>query len=118
MKLSKFKRLIAGETLALIAPSLPLLEGQPAAYEGGKSTLIDWGFRLHEGATIGPQHWWSAGRPEAIAAEIHAMFLDPEIKGIVALNGGFSATGMLDRLDYQLIRNHPKPFIGMSDITA
>jgi muramoyltetrapeptide carboxypeptidase len=45
------------------------------------------------------------------------MFADPDVNGIVALAGGFSAIQVIDKLDYELIRHSPKPFIGMSDNT-
>ena len=76
------------------------------------------GFRTTLGKTIGPRRWWSAGTPVELAADINAMFADPEVRAIIAHTGGFSAMGVLDRLDYTLISKHPKPFLGMSDITT
>lgn len=118
MALIKFPPLVQGDHIGLVAPSLPVLNGQVAAYEYGKRILTDWGFVLEEGETLRKRHWWSAGTREEIAADIHAMFQDPNIKGIVTVNGGFSAIGVLDLLDYELIKANPKPFIGLSDITA
>lgn len=46
------------------------------------------------------------------------MFRDPEVSAIFALRGGYGAAQLLDRIDYDLIRSHPKIFIGYSDITA
>jgi len=52
------------------------------------------------------------------AEDINQMFKDEEIDGIICLRGGYGTSRILDLLDYELIRNNPKIFIGYSDITA
>ena len=63
------------------------------------------------------RRWWAAGTPQDQAADINAMFSDPDVKAIIAHAGGFPAMSVLNHLDYETIRTHPKPFLGMSDIT-
>jgi muramoyltetrapeptide carboxypeptidase len=106
-----------GDTLALVAPSLPLLPSGHIHYQTGKRVLESFGFHLKEGRTIHLQRWWSAGTPEEQAIDINQMFADPDVRGIVTLAGGFSAIHVLDLLDYEVIQRNPKPFIGMSDNT-
>ena len=48
---------------------------------------------------------------------MHRAFADDEIKGIFCVKGGFSASQLLDKLDYELIKNNPKIFVGYSDVT-
>ncbi len=50
--------------------------------------------------------------------DLHAAFADPEIDAIFCLRGGYGTPRLLDRLDYDLLRANPKPFVGYSDITA
>lgn len=50
--------------------------------------------------------------------EIHSAFSDKEVRGVVCLRGGYASAMLLDSLDYNLIRNNPKVFVGYSDITA
>lgn len=50
--------------------------------------------------------------------DLHAAFAAPDIGAVWCLQGGFGSWRLLDRLDYGLLRQHPKPFIGYSDITA
>jgi len=104
-------------TLGLVGSSLPLLPSWEADYEVGKQTLQSYRFRIKEGRTIRLRRWWSAGTATEQAADINDMFADPDIDGIVCLTGGFSAIQVIDKLDYELIRHSPKPFIGMSDNT-
>ena len=49
--------------------------------------------------------------------DIHKFFLDKEIKAIFTLRGGFSCNEVLDSIDYSIIENNKKIFIGFSDIT-
>ena len=46
------------------------------------------------------------------------MFKNKKIKAIICLRGGYGAIRILDKIDYNLIRNNPKIFVGFSEITA
>ena len=116
-KLLRPPRLHPGDTIGVIAPSLPVMDAQWDRFARGEQVLHRLGFQTTRGATIGPRRWWSAGTPTAVATDINAMFADPAVRAIVAHTGGFSAMAVLDRLDYDLIGAHPKPLLGMSDIT-
>ncbi|MFY3135751.1 S66 peptidase family protein [Achromobacter xylosoxidans] len=59
-----------------------------------------------------------AGDDDARLNDLHAAFADPAIDAIWCLQGGFGSWRLADRLDFDLLRRHPKPFIGYSDITA
>ena len=50
--------------------------------------------------------------------DLHAAFLDPNVKGILAAIGGFNSNQLLGRIDWDIIRANPKIFAGFSDITA
>ena len=59
-----------------------------------------------------------AGSPEARAADIMAMFTDPSIDAIVCARGGYGGNRVLPLLDYDVIRDNPKIFVGYSDATG
>lgn len=59
-----------------------------------------------------------AGDDDARLNDLHAAFADPAIDAVWCLQGGFGSWRLADRLDMGLLRQHPKPFIGYSDITA
>ena len=46
------------------------------------------------------------------------MFIDERVGAILCTRGGYGAGRLLDLLDYDLIRAHPKILVGFSDITA
>lgn len=64
------------------------------------------------------QRGYVSGTPEERAADIHAMFGDPNVQGIIAAIGGDHSCHLLPLLDFDLIRANPKVFMGMSDITV
>ncbi len=49
--------------------------------------------------------------------DLHSMFADNSVQAIIA-SGGYGASQLLDKIDYDLIRQNPKIFIGFSDVTA
>lgn len=117
MKVIKPKKLNIGDTIGIVASSLPVLPIFRENYEKGKKILTDLGFKIKEGKTIGKVRWWAAGTPKEVAEDINNMFADKFVKAIMAQTGGYSAISVLEYLDYELITNNPKPYIGMSDVT-
>lgn len=118
MKIIKPKKLNIGDTIGIVASSLPVLSSFKEHYERGKKVLTNLGFKIKEGKTIGQTRWWMAGTPKQVAEDINNMFADKDIKAIMAQTGGYSAISVLEHLDFELIKKNPKPFIGMSDMTA
>ena len=118
MKVIKPPKLNAGDTIGIVASSLPVLPLHSGQYEKGKKMIYDLGFRIKEGKTIGKTRWWMAGTPKDVADDINSMFADKNIKALMAHTGGYSAISVLEHLNYELITNNPKPFIGMSDMTV
>ena len=52
------------------------------------------------------------------AQDLHNLLLDPNVDVIMSTTGGYLATDTIRRLDFDLIRAHPKPIVGFSDATA
>lgn len=52
------------------------------------------------------------------AEELNSMFRDENIEAIICACGGYGCLRLLELLDYELIRDHPKIFMGMSDIVS
>ncbi len=55
---------------------------------------------------------------ESRISDLNAFLRDPEIWGIWAMRGGYGSVQLLAYVDYQLVRQTAKMFIGFSDITA
>ncbi|MEK7616521.1 MAG: S66 peptidase family protein [Patescibacteria group bacterium] len=117
MKVIKPPKLNIGDTIGIVASSLPVLPEFKDQYERGKKAIEYMGFKIKEGKTIGNIRWWMAGTPKEVADDINSMFADKSVKAIMAQTGGYSAISVLEFLDYELIKKNPKPFMGMSDMT-
>lgn len=110
------KRLQFGDTLGFIAPSGVIRkEGAIQSAVLGAERM---GFKVKLGKSCGNRYGYLAGTDEERARDIHDMFLDDEVDAIICLRGGYGATRILDKLDWDLIAAHPKIFVGFSDITA
>lgn len=110
------RRLQPGDTVALINPSAAVYERQP--YEVAHETLKALGFKVREAPNLRARRGQFAGTDAQRAADVNAMFADPQVHGILALTGGSGGNRILPLLDYDLIGRHPKFLGGFSDITA
>jgi muramoyltetrapeptide carboxypeptidase len=109
-------RLKYGDTLGIAAPASP--PEKTAVIDETIARLTARGFKIKPGKFLRQRDGYLAGTDEQRVEDIHALFADPEVKGIFALRGGYGSCRILPLLDYALIRANPKPFIGYSDITA
>lgn len=111
----KAKRLTAGDTIGIVAPASP-----SDSSKAGKAIkyLTDMGYRVKAGKSVCSSRGYLAGADELRAEDINSMFEDDKIKAIFCLRGGYGSQRLLDLIDYRIIRNNPKIFMGFSDITA
>jgi muramoyltetrapeptide carboxypeptidase len=119
--LRKPRRLAPGDTIGLISPAGPSTATSsttPEAVQGARRRLLEAGFRTVLGEHALEARGYLAGPDADRVADIHAMFADPHVHGVLCIRGGYGAMRLLDALDYDLVRRHPKVFIGFSDITA
>ncbi len=61
---------------------------------------------------------YMAGSDEERADEFMSAFLDEEIRGIFASRGGYGSIRIIPYLKPEIIKTHPKVFVGYSDITS
>jgi muramoyltetrapeptide carboxypeptidase len=109
-------RLRPGDTIGLVNPSGAVYERGP--YEDTHQRLTALGFQVKEGSHLRARYGHMAGTAQQRADDIHTMFRDPEVAGILAMTGGSGANRVLPLLDYDLIAEHPKFLGGFSDVTA
>ena len=121
MDILKPLKLQKGDTFGIVAPSYPFPDkGSHDYYQWylkGKNEVENMGFVLKESNNLHKKKWWFAGTAKERASDINDMFADSEVKAIIAHDGGYSAIAILEHLDYELIKNNPKPLLGFSDIT-
>jgi muramoyltetrapeptide carboxypeptidase len=113
----------------LLPPAVPSTAGisviAPASFakqervDNGLANLTTLGFTPSVGANTlerGPHFF--AGTPAQRLADLHTAFTNPDTSAVMALRGGYGSNYLLECLDLDLIRNHPKPFFCYSDLTG
>ena len=113
----QFDLISPGDTIGVIAPSRPI-HNIKKEIEAGILALERMGFKIKRGAHLESHLYYSAGTPEERVADLHAMFADSEVKAVICATGGSSANQLLELIDFELIKNNPKIFLGYSDITV
>jgi len=111
----KPKTLKTGDRIALIAPSSPVDTDQ---LETAMSSVLFLGLRPVLFPSAAMTHGYLSGPDHARAADVNNAFADPEISGIFCLRGGYGVTRILNDIDFLMIRENPKLFLGYSDITG
>src|SRR3954464_628925 len=94
-------RLQKGDTIGIISPSGPYRDGQ---LEKALPFLEKLGLNYKFGKNIGKRWGYLAGTDEERLADLHAMFADPEIDGIICSRGGYGAARITDQIDFELIK--------------
>ena len=112
-------RLKKGDAIGIVAPSKALDEEHKKQLEDFKKYAEgELGLKIVEGKHIFEvdKFGHAAGSGEQRAADINEMFADESVDAIWCFQGGSPANQTLDFLDYDLIKNNPKVFMGMSDV--
>ncbi|MFC1696930.1 LD-carboxypeptidase [Nanoarchaeota archaeon] len=114
-------KLKPGDTIGIVSPSNPSNEHKQKFLKDAIKVLEE-KFKLKvkigKSYTLKDKYGVSAGSPQERAEDINGMFKNPEIKMIWCAQGGHTANQVLDYLDFELIKNNPKIFSGLSDITV
>ncbi|MTI65927.1 MAG: LD-carboxypeptidase [Firmicutes bacterium] len=111
----KPKRLKRGATIGVIAPSSC---DDIRKTHLAEKFLINEGFKVKMGKSCYESYGYLAGSDQIRAKDINDMFKDDEVDGIICLRGGYGSVRIIDLIDYEIIKNNPKVFLGYSDITA
>jgi muramoyltetrapeptide carboxypeptidase len=113
---NKPPRLRPGDTVGLVAPANPW--ENRSELQRGLAALEAWGLQVKLGDHVNDRHGYMAGRDEDRAADLNAMWRDPEVKAILCLQGGYGSPRLIPLLDRDAIASNPKALCGYSDITA
>ena len=117
-KLRKPSPLRAGDVVHLVAPASPL---KREILEAGVQFLKQqWGLDVRMGSDLASRrHLYFAGTPEQRAAELMQALVDPEVKLVLPVRGGYGLTSVLPLLDVDaILAAAPSIVIGCSDLTA
>jgi muramoyltetrapeptide carboxypeptidase len=110
------KPLPSGGTIGVAALASP--------YDSRSDVLrgVEWweskGYKVKLGEHVFARDDYVAGDPRDRAADLDALFADPEVDVVQALQGGYGSAQAIPYVDFDAIAANPKPLLGFSDITA
>lgn len=106
----------AGDTVAITSPAGAVWDDTQV--ETFTAILKSFGFNVIHGKTLKEKFGYFAGTDELRASELNSLFADKKVKGIFCMKGGWGCARLLDKIDFEMIRQNPKVLIGFSDITT
>src|ERR671931_1534899 len=110
------KPLPEGGTIGVSAPA------SPQASRSDVLRGVEWweshGYKVKLADGIYDRDDYVAGDARRRAADLNALFADPEVDVVQSFQGGYGSAQTIPYLDLDLIAANPKPFVGFSDITA
>ena len=108
-----------GDKIGVISCSNGLSIKNKNIIEELKLNLKSLDIEMVEGDTLYAKEYnLFSGTGEEKARSLEKLFLDKDIKMIFDISGGDLANEVLDFLDFNLIKENPKPFFGYSDLTV
>lgn len=105
-----------GGTIGVAAPASPY--DARSEIERGVKWWEAQGYRVKLADGVYARDAYVAGDARQRAQDLTALFADPEIDVVQALQGGYGSAQTIPFLDFDVIAASPKPFVGYSDITA
>lgn len=117
MEIIKPKKLKVGDTIGILAISGRIKEYE--RIENAAKYFKMLGYNVVISDTCKTFHRYMAGKNDDDCVNaLHNFFEDKNINAIVCARGGYGTLRLLDKIDWDLIKNNPKIFAGYSDITT
>jgi muramoyltetrapeptide carboxypeptidase LdcA involved in peptidoglycan recycling len=104
-----------GDTIGIIAPASNI---KRELLEAGCDTLRRIGYKPFYFDSILEKDLYFAGSADRRARELNEMFTRDDVRAIICARGGYGANYLLETLNLENIKTHPKIFVGYSDITS
>lgn len=114
--MNALKKIQPGDTIGIAAPSFAI--GKYAGdFKLGIKILKSAGFKIKYCSNISSSYYSSAGTKFERSRGVNDLFKDKEVKAIICSIGGCTANQTLAFLNFDLVKENPKIFIGSSDNT-
>lgn len=111
-------KLKCGDEIRVIAPSGSLSRLDQKNFEIAKKRFEDMGLKVTVSKEAYSVDQYSTSSIEDRINDLHEAFEDKNVKMVICAIGGYSVIQIIDKIDYDLIKNNSKIIIGYSDNTA
>ncbi len=113
-----YKPLQDGDEIRVVAPSQSYSKKKEAQYQRAQKRLEKLGYKITFGKNIKSVALLGTAAVANRAQDLNDAYADPNVKAIMVMHGGWSANEVLPLLDWNIIKQNPKPLIGYSDTTV
>ncbi len=113
-----FIKVKKGDTVGVIAPSSKIDEDDLEVINNSVLLMESTGLKVKFAKNAFKNTLGYGATPKEKAEDINEMFADKEVKLIFCVSGGFNSNTVFEYLDYEVIKNNPKPLCGFSDSTS
>ena len=112
----KPRRLKKGDTFGIVSPA------SPSEKSSDITRCLEWleknGYKAVVGKNVNKTKGFTAASEEERAADINEMFARDDVDIVMATQGGYGSAQLMNRLEFKMISENPKIFVGFSDITS
>jgi muramoyltetrapeptide carboxypeptidase LdcA involved in peptidoglycan recycling len=112
------KKLNKGSDIRVVAPSRSIAIISEDNRKIANERLAELGFNVSFGKHVEECDDFLSSSIASRVSDLHDAFSDDSIDAVFSVIGGFNCNQLLRYIDWDLIKNHPKIFIGYSDTTA
>jgi muramoyltetrapeptide carboxypeptidase len=112
------KKLNKGSNIRVIAPSRSIAIISEDNRKIANERLAELGFNVSYGKHVKECDDFLSSSIASRVEDLHDAFNDDSIAAVFSVIGGFNCNQLLRYIDWNLIKKHPKIFIGYSDTTA
>ena len=107
----------AGDTVAIVAPS-GVLKFEAEVIQKTKLLLNRWGLEVVFGSQLQTKAHHFAGTDAQRTSDFQLALDNPTVKAIWCARGGYGLLRIIDALNFEKFKTHPKWIVGYSDVTV
>lgn len=112
------EKLKVGDEMRVIAPSCSMSIISEANRKIANNRLTELGFKVTYGKNVEEIDEFNSSSIKSRVEDLHKAFADKKVKAVFAVIGGYNCNQLLKYIDWNIIKNNPKIFIGYSDTTV
>ena len=111
-------KLKSGDKIMVVAPSDSLALISDELKQIATERFANLGLEVSFAKNVMELDEFDSSNIQSRVEDLHEAFSDKSVRGIFTAFGGYNSNQLLRYLDWDLIQNNPKVFIGFSDTTA
>jgi len=112
------KPLQVGATIGVLSVSAPEPATEAAFFNRGVAALAERNYEVVLGKNTAEQQGYVSASGDALAADLHELFTNERVSVIICAGGGVNTNRLLRYLSWDIIRDHPKALVGVSNPTV